>query len=430
MPGRTIWQGRSARLRDGRRLNIQEPADQERDAAKARAAQVARASYGKLLAILSARSGDIMAAEDALADAFRLALEHWPIHGVPNNPEGWLITTAKNRRIDAQRRAMRAPMVPIDDHFDLAEPRKEEDEMPDRRLALLFVCTHPAIDRGIHTPLMLQTVLGFEAVDIARSFLISPTAIAQRLVRAKQKIKDARIPFQIPDLADMPSRISAVLEAIYGAYAMAWLSDPNARDMTGEALYLASLLVTLAPNEAEVRGLAALIGFAHARRHARIQDGAFVPLHEQDQDLWDAPMIAQAEMQLTEAAKLKKIGRFQLEAAIQAIHAKRAEEGATNWMAVLHLTEGLCKFWPTLGARTSRAAVIGEVFGVEAGLSELAIIMRSEGAAFQPAHATKAHLLARKGDIENAAFAYEKAISLTTEPTVRRWLERQRTQLN
>lgn len=398
--------------------------------AKARAAQVARASYGRLLAILSARSGDIIAAEDALADAFRLALEHWPERGIPENPEGWLVATAKNRVIDMKRREARSPTINVEVLPDIEAAFPEDEEIPDRRLALMFICAHPAIDAGVHTPLMLQTVLGFEAADIGRSFLISPTAIAQRLVRAKRKIKEANIPFHVPERHEMGERIEAVLEAIYGAYALDWLSDPDARDMTGEALYLANLLATLLPDEAEVHGLAALIGFAHARRKARLQDGAFVPLHEQDQALWDAAMIAQAEQRLTDAAKLKKMGRFQLEAAIQAVHANRAEGGAMNWMAILHLTEGLCKFWPTMGALTNRAALIGEVFGAEAGLAAVSLIVNGDGAAFQPAHATRAHLLARKGDTTNAAVAYEKAISLTTEPAVRRWLQRQRAKLN
>lgn len=398
--------------------------------AKARAAEVARASYGRLLAILSARSGDIIAAEDALADAFRLALETWPERGIPENPEGWLIATAKNRVIDMKRREARSPTINVEVLPDIEAAFPDDEEIPDRRLALMFICAHPAIDAGVHTPLMLQTVLGFEAVDIGRSFLISPTAIAQRLVRAKRKIKDARIPFQVPERPEMSGRIEAVLEAIYGAYALDWLSDPNARDMTGEALYLADLLAKLLPDEAEVRGLAALIGFAHARRGARLHEGDYVPLHEQDQDLWDAPLIAQAEAHLTQAAKLKKMGRFQLEAAIQAVHCHRVDNGGPNWRAILHLTEGLVKFWPTIGAQTNRAAVIGEIFGTEAGLVEIARILKGEGVAFQPAHATHAHLLARKGEILSAKSAYDKAISLTTEPPVRRWLELQKAKLS
>jgi RNA polymerase sigma-70 factor, ECF subfamily len=390
---------------------------------------VARASYGKLLSILSARSGDIMAAEDALADAFRLALENWPVHGIPKNPEGWLIITAKNRRIDMYRRTARAPTVPIDDHFDIADTVRDDEEMPDRRLSLLFVCAHPAIDRGIHTPLMLQTVLGFEAIEIARSFLISPTAIAQRLVRAKQKIRDAKIAFHVPEHAELPGRMGAVLEAIYGAYSLGWMDDEDSKDMTGEALYLANLLADLMPREAEASGLAAMIAFAHARRGARMKAGVFVSLDDQDPKLWDTPMMEKAEARLEHASSLKAMGRFQLEAAIQSVHAKRALTGKTDWQAILYLTEGLCRLWPTAGALTNRAAAIGELFGPEAGLAALNAIDSPTIQAFQPAHATRAHLLKRSGNADEAALAYDRAIALTTEAPVRRWLEDQRSLL-
>jgi RNA polymerase sigma-70 factor, ECF subfamily len=370
-----------------------------------------------------------MAAEDALADAFRLALENWPVHGIPKNPEGWLIVTAKNRRIDMHRRTARAPTVPIDDHFDIADTDRDDEEMPDRRLSLLFVCAHPAIDRGIHTPLMLQTVLGFEAIEIARSFLISPTAIAQRLVRAKQKIRDAKIAFHVPEHAELPNRMGAVLEAIYGAYSLGWMDDEDSKDMTGEALYLANLLADLMPREAEASGLAAMIAFAHARRGARMKAGVFVSLSDQDPKLWDAPMMAKAEARLEHASSLKAMGRFQLEAAIQSVHAKRALTGKTDWQAILYLTEGLCRLWSTAGALTNRAAAIGELFGPEAGLAALNAIDSQSIQAFQPAHATRAHLLKLSGKTDEAALAYDRAIGLTTEAPVRRWLEEQKTLL-
>jgi RNA polymerase sigma-70 factor, ECF subfamily len=276
------------------------------------AAGVARASYGKLLAIVAAKTGDISRAEDALGEAFRLALETWPKTGVPANPEGWLVTAAKNRAIDIVRGLKRAPLVFVEELPDVAEEQDTPMEITDRRLALLFVCAHPAIDENIHTPLMLQTVLGFEAIDIARCFIVSPTALAQRLVRAKRKIKDARIPFVVPDRGEMEERLSTVLEAIYGAYALHWMGADTANNLTSEAVFLADLIATLLPNEPEALGLSALLMFIVSRENARLDNGEYVPLDEQDMALWDQTMISRGKVKLEAAAKLKKIGRFQL----------------------------------------------------------------------------------------------------------------------
>lgn len=364
-----------------------------------------------------------------MAEAFRLALEGWPRTGIPGNPEGWLITTAKNRAIDARRRVVMAPVIAVEELPDVQQEFPDPEAIPDRRLALMFVCAHPAIDASAHTSLMLQTVLGFEAAEIGRSFLISPAAIAQRLVRAKRKIRDARVPFDVPDRAAMPERLPAVLEAIYGAYAMDWMNDEKARDMAGEALYLAELMATLLPDEPEALGLAALIGFAHARRTARTRDRAFVSLDQQDSSLWDHVLIARATAWLKQASALRRIGRLQLEAAIQQVHARRHETGRTDWRAILMLTQGLCRLWPTIGAETSLAAATGEVLGPDAGLAALEQIARDPGAAFQPYEATRAHLLAKAGRPAEAALAYEKAITLTPEPQIRNWLVARRAEL-
>ncbi|HEX4327916.1 MAG TPA: DUF6596 domain-containing protein, partial [Burkholderiales bacterium] len=304
------------------------------------AESAARDSYGRLLAYLAYRWRDIAAAEDALADAFAAALATWPRDGVPASPDAWLMTAAKRNLLQAARHAKLAsdPAVTIllGEEEGMTEPAHDNPHtIPDDRLKLLFVCAHPAIDPAIHTALMLQTVLGLEAKQIAAAFLVQPATLAQRLVRAKAKIRDAGLRFEEPEPHELPERVHAVLEAIYAAYSLGWdgALDAQSPDLAHEALYLAQLVRKLLPeNEpaaAEAAGLLALLLFCQSRHAARAgADGAFVPLHEQDTAHWDRAMMQAANQSLWQAAALKSPGRFQLEAAIQSAHCQRAFGGA------------------------------------------------------------------------------------------------------
>ena len=403
----------------------------------ARAAEVARASYGRLLAILSARSRDILAAEDALGDAFQRALQVWPEQGIPDKPEAWLLTTARNRLVDIARKNSHHQKPELLDDIQYLNTKQEDDmqSFPDDRLKLLFVCAHPAIDSKIHTPLMLQTVLGLEAQTIANAFLVSPASMAQRLVRAKRKIKDASIPFIIPELDELSTRLSAVLEAIYGAFSVSFANSAESEQhLSTEALFLINLLADLLPKEPEVLGLAALINFSNAREQARISDNdCLISLDKQDTGLWDSKQIKQAEyslkrahQHLKQAHPYNQLGRFQLEAAIQSVHCNRIHSGITDWKALAQLYEGLQKLSPTIGGAVGRAAVMGEAYGAEVGIACLDQIEHKAQISFQPAWATRAHLLSRLGQKSEAIKAYNKAISLSSDRFVINFLTKAR----
>ncbi len=391
----------------------------------------ARNSYGRLVAYLAARSQDIAAAEDALGDAFLAALKTWSDSNIPENPEAWLLVTARHRLIDTARRSQvqnRAFHVlkesVLEGQSDLA---LEDVAFPDNRLKLLFVCAHPAIDGSLHTPLMLQTVLGLNAVQIASAFLVAPATMSQRLVRAKAKIRDAGIAFELPTAEELPLRLSAVLEAIYAAYITGWEtvagSDPRSRGLTTEAIWLARLCVQLMPREPETQGLLALMLYCEARRDARRDAaGAYVPLLKQDTTLWSQPMIDEAERELAHAATFQQLGRFQLEAAIQSIHAQRIVTQQIDWQALALLYEGLIQLSPTLGALVSHAAAIVETQGLDQGL-RLLKTLPSEGVKnYQPYWALKAHLLKQLGRKSAARQAYSRAIGLTEDSIIREFL--------
>ena len=395
--------------------------------------RVARESYGRLVAYLSVHTHDLASAEDALSNALVSALSHWPQDGVPQNPEAWLLTAARHSLIDAirhQRVVLESePAVKL-----LKEDALETivaAECPDERLKLLFVCAHPAIDPAMHTPLMLQTVLGLDAVRIAHAFLISPKTMGQRLVRAKTKIRDGGIQFEIPQEGELPQRLDAVLEAIYAAFGIGWDDmagvDQRGRDLAEEAIWLARVLLQLMPSEAEVSALLALMLHCEARRAARrAPDGRYVPLSEQDAKQWSTPLIEEAERHLVEASSRGRAGRFQLEAAIQSVHAERARSGRTEWPAVMFFYEQLIRLSPTIGTRTGYAAAVGEAKGPEAGLAVLHGIDPDDVSAYQPYWAVRSHLLQRLGKTSEAKDAYDRAIGLAEDPAVKEFLLQRR----
>jgi len=306
-----------------------------------------------------------------------------------------------------------------------------EAEFPDERLKLLFVCAHPAIDPAMHTPLMLQSVLGLDAARIGQAFLIAPKTMGQRLFRAKTKIRSGGIPFEIPQLPDLPERLDAVLEAIYAAFGIGWDdmagADQRGRDLADEAMWLARVLLQLMPGEAEVQGLLALMLHCEARRPARRgADGRYIPLSEQDPKQWSLPLIEEAEHHLTEAFKRARSGRFQLEAAIQSVHAERAHTGRTDWTAILLFYEQLLRVSPAVGTQTGYAAAVAEANGPETGLAVLDGMDLATVSHYQPYWAVRAHLLQRLGRPREAADAYDRAIGLAEDTAVKEFLLQRR----
>lgn len=406
------------------------------DEARKAAERVARESYGRLVAFLAARTRDVAGAEDALAEAFASALKSWPDDGVPTNPDAWLLTVARRRQTDAIRRRQTRASGEV--HIQLMTEEIEAAAanpaaIPDRRLALMFACAHPEIERGMRAPLILQTILGLTAIDIAAAFLIPPATMGQRLVRAKSRIKEAGLPFAIPEREDLPERLDAVLEAIYAAYAKGWteIGDTAADRLADEAIWLGRLVVSLLPEEPEAKGMLALMLYAEARRHARrTADGAYVPLEQQDIELWDEPQILAAESVLRDANRAGPTGRYQIEAAIQSAHIARRVTGRSNWDAVVALYDVLLQLTDSPVVILNRAAALLETLGPQAALASLDTIASDRRMAdYQPYWAARGHIEARAGRKDEAYEALTLAIGLSTDDAVRHYLRSQRATL-
>lgn len=396
------------------------------------AEQAARASYGRLVAILAAEDRDIARAEDALADALVAALDSWPRTGVPRNPDAWLITAARNRRrnmarsVVVQRRAEPEILRRIEER---ALTDRQDAPLADARLRLMFVCAHPAIDATARAPLILQAVLGFDAGRIARAFLVPPATMSQRLVRAKARIRDAGLTFALPDPEDMAPRLDAVLDAIYAAFGSGWdgldtPEDPEA--LTGEAIWLARLIVAALPEEPEPKGLLALMLYCAARRPARRDgEGRFVPLDRQDARLWHRDMVIEAEGLLSAAAQAGRFGRFQCEAAIQSVHVQRPITGQLNLAALGTLYDMLIAHTGSLGAQIGRAVVWAEAGEPARAFDALEGLPAERVEMHQPWWVARARVAELAGKTELRAECLLRAIELADDASVRAFLEDQ-----
>jgi RNA polymerase sigma-70 factor (ECF subfamily) len=393
--------------------------------------RIYREEYGRVVASLARRFGDIDLAEDAAAEALLVALERWPADGIPPNPGGWLTTTAGNRAIDRIRReshrdAKHRQAAMISD----PEPHEPTGPVVDDRLRMVFTCCHPALAPEARVALTLRLLGGLTVAEVAEAFFVPETTMAQRITRAKRKIRDARIPYRVPQREDLPGRLGAVLAVVYLVFNEGYLAtsgtDPVRADLTGEAIRLGRLLRELLPDEPEVAGLLALMLLTDARRESRVAGGELVPLHEQDRGGWDRELVAEGHALVRECLARNRPGHYQLLAAINAVHTDAPTAADTDWAQVAALYAQLYAVSPSPVVALNRAVAVAELDGPEVALAE---VDRLPLTGYHAWHATRADLLRRLGRSAEARAAYDAAIEATANPAERAYLARRRDQL-
>jgi len=398
---------------------------------------VYRAESRRVFATLVRLLGDFDLAEEALHDAFRAALEQWPRDGVPANPRAWLVSAGRFKAIDGIRRSAR--FDPLDEDAEqFASPEDPEswgsEEIEDDRLRLIFTCCHPALPPDAQVALTLREVCGLTTEEIAHAFLTAPPTLAQRIVRAKGKIRDAKIPYQVPSQADLPERLDSVLRVIYLVFNEGYSASSGAsltrHDVSGEAIRLARLLVELLP-EPEAMGLLALMLLHESRRAARASaTGDLVLLEDQDRSLWDRDMIEEGAALVERALATRRIGPYTLQAAISAVHAGALRADATDWAQIVGLYDVLARVEPSPVVELNRAVAIAMRDGPAAGLALVdAILARGELSDYRLAHAARADLCRRLGRAAEARASYQRALALTQQEPERRFLERRLAEL-
>ena len=393
--------------------------------------QVFREEYGRLIASLVRRFGDIDLAEEAAGEALVIALEKWPESGVPPNPGGWLTTTAGNRAIDRLRREkqrdlkQQAALMYYDD-----TPHEPTGPVEDDRLRLLFTCCHPALAPEARIALTLRLLGGLTVAEIAQAFLVPETTMAQRITRAKKKIAAAKVPYRIPEAADLPERLGGVLAVLFLVFNEGYLAtgdgDPVRAELTGEAIRLTRILRGLIPEEPEVTGLLGLLVLTEARREARVRNGQLVPLHEQDRAGWDHALVAEGHDLVRQCLRRNRPGRYQILAAINAVHTDAPSAADTDWSQVVALYDQLTRLDPSPIVALNRAVAVAELDGPDVALS---MIERLPLSGYHAWHAARAELLRRLGRSVEAKKAYDAAIAATQNTAESAYLSRKRGEL-